>query len=225
MLSDKAIHTQNKILGLVLGKARVDARKSIEECAEALVCDPDLISRAEEGNAELTLPQLEILSHMFGVPLSAFLDGEESLEKESAQPLPYENIMIVRRKIIGVILRQARLEAGRTLDELAPSVGLTPERLARVELGDEHLSLIRLQALAEALGIPFQEFIAEDVIPLTSEEKSKRDLRQLVHLPPQVREFVLKPINIPYLQIAINLSEMPAETLRQIASGLLEITY
>jgi transcriptional regulator with XRE-family HTH domain len=92
-------------------------------------------------------------------------------------------------------------------------------------LGDEHLSLIRLQALAEALGIPFQEFIAEDVIPLTSEEKSERDLRQLVHLPLEVREFVLKPINIPYLQIAMNLSEMPAETLRQIASGLLEITY
>ena len=27
------------------------------------------------------------------------------------------------------------------------------------------------------------------------------------------------------LQIALNLSEMPAETLRQFASGLLEITY
>jgi hypothetical protein len=40
-----------------------------------------------------------------------------------------------------------------------------------------------------------------------------------------VRDFVLQPINTPYLQVAMNLSRMPAETLRQIASGLLEITY
>jgi hypothetical protein len=30
---------------------------------------------------------------------------------------------------------------------------------------------------------------------------------------------------MPYLQVAMNLSHMPAEALRQIASGLLEITY
>jgi transcriptional regulator with XRE-family HTH domain len=97
--------------------------------------------------------------------------------------------------------------------------------LARVELGDEQIPLVRLQALADVLGIPFQEFIAEDVIPLTSEERSRRDLQQLGHLSQEVREFILKPINVPYLQVAMNLSQMPAETLRQIASGLLEITY
>jgi hypothetical protein len=50
-------------------------------------------------------------------------------------------------------------------------------------------------------------------------------LQHLDHLPQEVREFVLKPINMPYLQVAMNLSHMPAEALRQIASGLLEITY
>jgi transcriptional regulator with XRE-family HTH domain len=225
MLSDEAIRTQNRILGVLLRKARLDARRSVEECAEALACDPELISRAEEGANGLSLPQLEILSHVLDVPLSLFLDGGKSLEEEAAEPLPYENIMIIRRKIIGVILRQARLEVGQTLDELALRAGMVPEYLARVELGDEQISLVRLQMLADALGIPFQAFVAEDVIPLSSEEQSKRDLRQLAHLPPEAREFVLKPINIPYLQIAMNLSEMPAETLRQIASGLLEITY
>jgi transcriptional regulator with XRE-family HTH domain len=224
MISDKVILTQNKIMGVLLQKARLDARRSVEECAQALACDQELISRAEEGQTGLTLPQLESLAHVFGVPLSFFLDGGESLE-EGPQPLPYENIMIVRRKIIGVILRQARLESGQTLDELALRTGLAPEYLARVELGDEQIPLVRLQALADVLGIPFQEFIAEDVIPLTSEERSRRDLQQLGHLSQEVREFILKPINVPYLQVAMNLSQMPAETLRQIASGLLEITY
>lgn len=225
MLSDEAIRTQYKVLGLLLRKARTDARRSVDECAGALACDPALISQAEEGETGLTLPQLEVLSHLLGVPLSFFMDGSESLDEGEAAPPPYENIMIVRRKIIGIILRQARLESGQTLDELALRMGLAPEHLARVELGDEQIPLVKLQALADALGISFQEFVAEDVIPLTSQEQSRRDLEQLAHLPSAVREFVLKPINIPYLQIAMNLSEMPAETLRQIASGLLEITY
>lgn len=224
MISDEVTFTQNKIIGVMLRKARLDARRSVEECAQALACDPELISRAEDGQVGLTLPQLESLAHVLGVLLSDFLDGGESVQEEP-QPLPYENIMNIRRKIIGVILRQARLESGQTLDELALRMGLVPEYLARVELGDEQVSLVRLQALASALDIPFQEFIAEDVIPLTPEEKGKRDLRLLEHLSPDVREFILKPINIPYLQVAMNLSHMPAETLRQIASGLLEITY
>jgi hypothetical protein len=82
-----------------------------------------------------------------------------------------------------------------------------------------------LDILAQTLGIPFERFMAEDVTAMTAEERNQRDLQRLGHLPPTIRDFVLQPINTPYLQIAMNLSQMPAETLRRIASGLLEITY
>lgn len=226
MVSQQEILTRNKIIGVLLRSTRLRAGKSVESCAQVLACDPAFITDIEKGEQGPSLPQLESLAHHLGVPLAVLL-GEQDLpaDEEPPGPPPYNDIMTIRRKIIGVILRQARQEAGRTLDDIAPSLGYTPEHLARIELGEEQIPLIELDLLAQALGIPFERFIAEDVISLSLVQRERLDLQRMQTLPPNVREFVLKPVNTPYLQVAMNLSEMPAETLRQIASGLLEITY
>jgi transcriptional regulator with XRE-family HTH domain len=226
MISQEAILIQNKIIGVALRNARARAGKSIQECAVALSCPPESVTKAEEGLEGLTLPQLEVLAHVLNTPL-AYMLGEQEFQDDHVQDvsLPYDNVMTIRRKIIGVILRQARLELGRTLDDIATAEGYTPEHLARVELGEEQIDLVKLRSLAKQLNIVFEDFVQKDIIPLTPAERDARDLQYLAHLPQDVREFVLKPINMPYLQVAMNLSHMPAEALRQIASGLLEITY
>lgn len=226
MISDEEILTRNKIIGVLLRTARLRAGVSVEECATVLSCDPAYILRVEEGEQGVTLPELESLAYRLEVPLASLL-GEEDMPTNEGMPgmLPYDNVMKVRRKIIGVILRQAREELGRSLDEVAPTLGYTSEHLARIELGEAKVTLVELDALAQALGVPFERFVADDVIPVTSQERMRRDLKRLSTLPPHIRDFVLQPINAPYLQVAMNLSQMPAETLRQIASGLLEITY
>jgi len=40
-----------------------------------------------------------------------------------------------------------------------------------------------------------------------------------------VRAFISKPVNLPYLELAMRLSDLSAEKLRGVAEGLLEITY
>jgi len=225
MISDEAVLTHNKILGVLLRKTRLDADVSPETCAQALSCDPEFITRVELGQESLTLPQLESLAHVLHVPLSFFLDEGASLKAGAAEPIPYDNLMLVRRKLIGVVLRQARSEAGQSLDELALSVGVPPEYLAGVELGEAQIPLVQLQVLADTLGIPITEFVSEEAALSAPEKGNGHEAESLGHLPAEIREFIQKPINIPYLQIAMNLSQMPAETLRQIASGLLEITY
>jgi transcriptional regulator with XRE-family HTH domain len=225
MISQEAILIRNKITGALLRNSRLRAKKSVQECSRALFCDPQLISRAEEGEEGLTLPQLEVLAHVLQVPLSYLLGEGELPADEEGSELPYDDIMTIRRKIIGVILRQARLEAGQTLGEVSSVLGYTPEQLAGVELGEIEVSLVELEELAKAVGIPFETFLSEEIMVLIPGEQEERDLQLPEYLPTDVREFILKPINMPYLQIAINLSQMPAETLRQIATGLLEITY
>jgi len=49
--------------------------------------------------------------------------------------------------------------------------------------------------------------------------------RRLRELPREVQEFVIRPINIKYLEVAMKLAQMPAGGLRAIAEGLLDITY
>jgi hypothetical protein len=69
------------------------------------------------------------------------------------------------------------------------------------------------------------EFMDRETIPLGQGEQLQHIMAQLDALPPDVREFVLNPTNALYLRIAMLLSSMKADHLRQIAETLLDITY
>ena len=51
------------------------------------------------------------------------------------------------------------------------------------------------------------------------------DSRKGSDLTPEMQQFVEKPVNQPYLEIAMRLSELPVDKLRTLAESLLEITY
>lgn len=226
MLSEDAVRIRNKITGVLLQQARLDAKMSVKACADALGCDAALIDKAERGEVGLTLPQLESLAHLLGVPLSYFLETEELPEPETAvPPVSYAERMILRDRIIGIQLRQARQEAGQELDQVAAVVGYTPAELEGIELGQTPISIVELQALAEELGLSIDSLGSDDLPSPLARGSDGSDQEWPDHLSPELVEFLAKPINLPYLRIAMNLSAMPADTLRQIASGLLEITY
>jgi hypothetical protein len=48
---------------------------------------------------------------------------------------------------------------------------------------------------------------------------------KFLDLPAPLQDFVCKPVNRPYVELALKLSELSVERLRAIAEGLLEITY
>jgi transcriptional regulator with XRE-family HTH domain len=185
-----------------------------------------LIAKAERGEIGLTLPQLESLAHLLGVPVSHLIEAEELPDIEAGvPPVPYAQRIVLRDRIIGVQLRQARQEAGQELDEVAAVLGYTAAQLEGVELGQTPISMVELQVLAEELGLPIDSLGAEDLAPLPAGGPDGSDQEWPDHLSPELIDFMMKPINLPYLRIAMNLSAVPADTLRQIASGLLEITY
>jgi len=51
-----------------------------------------------------------------------------------------------------------------------------------------------------------------------------RDMSRMQELPPDLQEFVLKPSNALYLKIAKQLSVLSADTLREVAETILDIT-
>jgi hypothetical protein len=56
-------------------------------------------------------------------------------------------------------------------------------------------------------------------------DRTEENFLKFQGLPDEVRKFVLSPLNLGYLHVAMHLSEMPAERLRAIAESLLDITY
>jgi transcriptional regulator with XRE-family HTH domain len=226
MISPQEILIRNKITGVLLRNARLQTGKSVDACAAALSTDPAFILRAEEGRESLTLPQLESLARVMQVPIQ-YLLGDQDLPDDvgALEASHLGTVMTLRRKIIGVILQQARIDAGQTQDEVAAILDCEPERVARIEFGQEPIGLAELQVLSRALDLSFEELVAKDSTPPAGKEPSRAETQQLAHLPPEILDFVLKPINVPYLRAAINLSQMPADALRQFATGLFEITY
>jgi len=224
MQVQEAMTLRSKILGVLIREARQRARKTLKECAAALGCSPYTLSQIEHGRSPVSLPQLEVLAYILGVPLEYFLHNGQ-LPEEPAPPVPLAEVMALRRRIIGALLRQARLQAGKTQSECAELLGCSVSRISQYEFGQRDIPLPALEVLADFLEVPLEYFLDEQSPLVPPRERERRDWERFSQLPPEVRDFILRPANILYLRIAMKLSALSAEALRAIAEELLEITY
>lgn len=224
MYTREAMAIRTKIIGVLLRNARIRAGKSQKDCAAALGCSPETISQFEYGRKDITLPQLEVLAYFLGLPISYFWDKAIPEEEEKVDR-PVEAIMNIRRKIIGVLLHQARLDAGKSQKQCAEALGCSTEKISQYEQGQRDIPLPELEALADFLGVPITYFLDEQTTSGVKEAPKGRGMERLAELPPDVRDFVLNPTNVLYLRIAMRLSTLSVDTLRQIAETLLDITF
>ena len=231
MYTREAMAIRSKIIGVLLRNARIKAGKSRKDCAAVLGCSPDTISRFEYGRKDITLPQLEVLAYFFGLPITYFWDKDAISEEEEEMDRPVDEIMTIRRKIIGVLLRQARLDAGKSQKQCAEALSCSAERVSQYERGQKDIPLPELEALADFLDVPITHFLDEQTAPLSREAPKgsgaavPRGVETLAELPPDVRDFISNPTNVLYIRIAMKLSTLSVDALRQIAETLLDITF
>ena len=214
--------TRAKILGVLIKDARSHAARSVEQCARAVNLTAEQFAAAEQGQLVLSLPQLEVLAIYLGVPMDHFW-GSQTL---SDGPEPdYRQLLTLRHKIVGGLLKQARLDAGRSREEVAQQIGVDGDTLSAYEMGQKEVPFLHLEELARIFDVSIDYFVDGERGPLGRHEAQQEMDRYFQELPADVRSFVARPVNIGYLQTAMRLSEMDAEKLRNIAAGILEITY
>jgi transcriptional regulator with XRE-family HTH domain len=217
---------RSKIIGVLIRDARQVRQQSLEACAAAAGCPAETLQAFETGQASPSLPELEMLAYTLDVPLSYFWgDTVLSQKREPARrALPAAEVAALRQRIVGALLRQARQKARLEAAEVAEGVGITPAGLTAYELGQKPVPLPELEALAARLGVPIEHFL-EAQGPVGEWDSTQRAYERFRQLPPDLREFVSRPMNESYLRLAQRLSQMPARELRGIAASLLEITY
>lgn len=224
MPNRQVVELRDRIIGVLIRGARERARVPQEECAAVLGYAPAELAARETGETSLTLPELELLGRYLGIPLHA-LRTEHSNADDVCTQLPRpEYYLPLRNRIIGIRLRQLRMESGRSLEDLAALLEQPVERLEAYERGDVPMPLAELEVAARALGFPVDEFVDRDS-HVGRWHSLQSDFERFSDLPDAVREFVGYPINLSYLELAMKLARMPAGSLRQIAEALLEITY
>jgi transcriptional regulator with XRE-family HTH domain len=250
MPAQEEMALRRKVIGVLLRNAREQADKSKKKCAEALGSSTSLINRIEQGESDVSLPQLEILAVLFRIPIEYFWSGDLNTPS-FPNPLPPAAIPL-RRRIIGTLLREARLDAGKTLKECAQFLGYSPARVSAYEYGQRDIPFLELLDLARFIDVPITHFLDESfksagesatayppappalpaarsgqggAVVARGRAVDNEQSQQFHDLPGDVQEFVLNPANTLYLRVAMKLNTLSAETLRQIAEGLLDITF
>jgi HTH-type transcriptional regulator/antitoxin HipB len=222
MTDQQSLSLRSKMLGAMLREARLDSGRSIRESADLLGISPSTMSSYEHGRKAITLPQLEVLAYTFDVPVKAFwtkdmaiADDRPALDAARAIPL--------RDRVIGVQLRLHRQEAGLTQAELAERTGLPASRISAYERGKRGIPLPELEVLAASLGHQVEEYRDMDG-PIGRWAKHNRAFESFTQLPPEVQAFVSDPANRRFLELALNLSQLPSDRLRSISRAFQDVT-
>lgn len=89
-----------------------------------------------------------------------------------ADYVPNSQEAILRRKILGVKIRHARIKTGLNLKEVGEALATSPQTIAEIELGRCDLSLPQLEVMALLFNIPIVYFLSD--LPI---EENHKDFR------------------------------------------------
>jgi transcriptional regulator with XRE-family HTH domain len=225
MVNPVTLKIRTKKIGVLIKDARIASGKTIEDCAAIISVDSDHMLAFEAGEASPSLPELEALSFFMDIPLVHFWGNESRSgdHQELVAASKLKRLAPLRKKIVGVLLKKARTEANISPSDLAESMGISPEQLNAYEFGEDSIPIPILEGLANALNVPIEYFWDQNGI-VGHWTKQQQNLQQFTQLSLEMQDFVTKPVNVPYLEMAERLSGMPVEKLRALAEGLLDIT-
>ena len=216
---------RTKKLGVLIRDARLTARRSVQDCAEALGIRKGLFRSYEEGEQSPSLPELEALVYYLGLPLDHFWSKEiKSTSTSPIKNIDLSKLMAIRQRKIGALLRQERMNASMSIRNLANKTGIAGARIKAYELGESPIPLPELEVLVAALGGRVESFFDRHG-PIGQWMLSEEAVREFLELPLELRQFVATPVNRPYLELAMKLSSMSRDKLRAVAENLLDITY
>lgn len=219
----EAYRLRAKMIGVLLRDARISAARTIDDCARLLHVTPQQIESWEFGDESPSLPQLELLAYYLDVPISHFWGMQTSsinrAESEHIQP----EYITLRNHMVGALLRQAREEAQLTLEHVSQQVHVDVSTLNAYELGEYPVPMPILLTLSDMYRKPVTYFL--ETSGQIGELLALREAwKHFMQLPEDVRAFAANPLNIGFIHIAVLLSQMPADRLRQVGASILDIT-
>jgi transcriptional regulator with XRE-family HTH domain len=219
------ITIRTKKLGVLIRDARLAARRSVQECADAIGIRKSVFRAYEEGLGSPSLPELEMLVYFLDLPMEHFWSSQSRSESVSrSEKLKLTKLLAVRQRKIGALLRQQRMKSSVSIRNLAHETGIASSRVKAYELGERPIPLPELEILVRALGGRIETFFDRHG-PVGQWMISEEAVKQFLEMPVEMREFVAMPVNRPYLQLAMKLSNMSRDKLRSVAEDLLDITF
>jgi len=215
---------RTKKLGVLIRDARLSARRTPQETAEAMGISRAMLNAYEEGRRAPSLPELEVLVYFLKLPINHFWGSDViSDDAPATASLDLTRLMPLRQRMIGALLRQERDRANLSLKDVSANTGISTARLKAYELGGQPIPLPELEVLLSVYGTRIQDFFDRSG-PVGRWMTEQKNIQRFLELPEAAQNFICQPVNQPYLELAMKLSEMSKGHLRSVAEGLLDIT-
>ena len=130
----------------------------------------------------------------------------------------------IRQRMVGAHLSQQRENASLSLRALSEQSGISTARLKAFELGERPIPMPELEGLTALLGGQIESMF-DQTGSIGQWMIQQIAVQDFLRLPPELQKFVSKPVNRPYLELALKLSDMSTDKLRSVAENLLDITF
>jgi len=219
------VDLRSRKLGVLIRDARIASRKSIQECADTIGVTAGIFRAWEEGRRSPSLPELEVLSYSLKLPLLRFWSKDATSDAESATETQNRPAVVgIRQRVIGALMRQMRERANISPRALMEMSGISTARLRAYELGERPIPLPILEGLTTLLGGQI-EMLFDQTGHIGLWMIQQKAIQDFLQLPPVLQNFVCKPVNRPYLELAMKLSGLSTDKLRSVAENILDITF
>ena len=220
----ESYHIRAKMVGVLLRDARLNADRSLGDCARLLSVSGQQVEDWEYGEGVPSLPQLELLASYLDVPITHFwstetLTGSDDGKHQHIQ----QEYLALRDRMVGALLRQAREDGGISLETLSNASHLPVDLLTDYELGDVPIPLHELSVLASHVNKNMSYFLESSGF-IGQLLTARQEWKDFADMPEEVRRFAANPLNAGFIEFAVMLSQMPTDKLRQMAESMLEIT-
>jgi transcriptional regulator with XRE-family HTH domain len=218
------VTVRSKKLGVLIRDARLAQRKTLPECAKAVGVSAGICRAWEEGRKSPSLPELEILAYYFDLPMSNFWGKDTRSDNAvSTGGLNLPTLVGIRQRFVGALLRQEREKASLSLREVSEIAAIPVSRLKSYEMGDRPIPLPELEGLMSILGGRVESLFDQNG-PIGIWMAEQKAIADFLQIPRELQDFVCKPVNRPYLELAMKLSSMSTDKLRSVAEDILNIT-
>jgi transcriptional regulator with XRE-family HTH domain len=213
-----------KKLAIMISDARRVSNRSAEESAAVIGVSVGEFQSIEQGKTALSLPQLEALACFLDIPLEHFWGNKVMVESKIFQDAAANQALRrLRDRYLGTRLRQLRTEASLSPEALAEKTSLSSETIQQYESGKVSIPLPALESVVRALNARIED-VFDQSGPIGEWRTRQQNVSTFLDLSQRHQQFIAKPVNIPYIELAIRLSDLSVEKLRAVAEGLLEIT-
>jgi transcriptional regulator with XRE-family HTH domain len=225
-MEPKLLILRSKKIGVCLKDARLKARKTVDEAASTLGISAENYTAMEAGAASPSFPQLESLALLYHAPFDSLVKWHGNEAGDSVvDPAVMKKVVTLREHVVAATLVKARQEKGVSAESMAAHLGISAEELQHFERAEKEIPYPLLEEACQFLGLDLPMLHSSRLSPHPIEVKPQEPVQEFAELPAEMVDFIQKPINRPYLELAKKLSDMNVDKLRTIAESLLEITY